>query len=292
LTATVSGVALAGQPTVQVVADPTVNAIPNLTITRGATLSQAGSFTDPYGTSWAATVDYGDGTGVQPLTLNADHTFTLSHAYTVAAGTYHPVVSVTNNIGGVGTYTAATFTVSAPIQVAGVQVNDGTAQRSMVNTLVVTFTRPVASYDPGAFTVAAVGSGAVAPSVSVSFDASGTVATLTFSGSGVIGGSVTDGRYQLVLDGTKLHDNSGGLLDGDGDGLSGGAYAGFSFFRFYGDVNGDASVNGLDYANFRAAYGSSTGDANYVYYLDYNGDGAINGLDFAQFRARYGTSLQ
>jgi hypothetical protein len=270
---------------------PTVNTITNQSITRGATLTQTGSFVDPYGTSWTATVDYGDGTGPQPLALNPDHTFTLSHSYAAATGAYHPLVSVTNNLGGVGTYGGATFTVVAPIQVSGVQVNDGNAQRSMVKTLVVTFNRAVAVDDAGAFTVVADGSGAVAPDVSVSFNADRTQATLSFSGASVIGGSVADGRYQLALDTTKLHDDSGGLLDGDNDGQSGGAYAGYAFFRYFGDVSGEGTVNGLDYGAFRAAFGSSAGDAAYRDYFDYNADTAVNGFDYSQFRARFGTTL-
>jgi hypothetical protein len=123
----------------------------------------------------------------------------------------------------------------------------------------------------------------------VAFNGAGTVATLTFTGG--VGGSLDDGRYALALDATKFHDDSGGTLDGDADGLSGGAYAGFNFFRYYGDVNGDGVVNGLDFGLFRSAFGTATGDPAYLSYLDYNNDGAINGLDFGQFRSRFGTAL-
>ena len=75
------------------------------------------------------------------------------------------------------------------------------------------------------------------------------------------------------------------------DGLSGGASAGFNFHRYFGDVNGDATVNGLDFGAFRAAFGTSAGSPAYLAYLDYNGDGAINGLDFGEFRPRFGLPL-
>ena len=42
--------------------------------------SSSGSFTDPGADTWTATVDYGDGSGVQALTLT-DKTFNLSHTY-------------------------------------------------------------------------------------------------------------------------------------------------------------------------------------------------------------------
>jgi hypothetical protein len=62
-------------------------------------------------------------------------------------------------------------------------------------------------------------------------------------------------------------------------------------FRLFGDVNGDRTVNGLDLALFRGAFGTSLGNPNHLDYLDQNGDGSINGLDLAVFRTRFGTTL-
>jgi hypothetical protein len=64
-----------------------------------------------------------------------------------------------------------------------------------------------------------------------------------------------------------------------------------TLFRLFGDVNGDKTVNGLDLALFRNAFGTSLGNPNYVDYLDQNGDGTINGLDLAVFRTHFGTTL-
>jgi hypothetical protein len=47
----------------------------------GHAFARGGSFADPGADAWTATVDYGDGTGVQPLALNADKTFALDHTY-------------------------------------------------------------------------------------------------------------------------------------------------------------------------------------------------------------------
>jgi len=52
-----------------------------------------------------ATVGYGDGSGVQSLTLNPDRIFTLSHTY-ADSGTYTVTVTVTDDAGGVGSDTA------------------------------------------------------------------------------------------------------------------------------------------------------------------------------------------
>src|SRR5262249_10958694 len=61
---------------------PTVNVGANASIMPGNAVSRSGSFADPGADNlWTATVDYGDGSGSQSLTLNADNTFDLSHVY-------------------------------------------------------------------------------------------------------------------------------------------------------------------------------------------------------------------
>jgi len=98
---------------------PVVSAGANATIDEGSTFTGTGSFTDPRADTWTATVDYGDGSGVQPLTLNADKTFALSHRY-AADGTYVVSVTVTDSDGDVGTG-SRTITVNnvAPTADAG-----------------------------------------------------------------------------------------------------------------------------------------------------------------------------
>jgi DNA/RNA endonuclease G (NUC1) len=77
------------------------------TIIRGETISGAGSFSDPGADSWSATVDYGDGSGAQPLALSS-MSFSLSHAY-ATAGSF--TVTVTVNDG------AATTTITRSVTV-------------------------------------------------------------------------------------------------------------------------------------------------------------------------------
>ena len=61
---------------------PAVDAGAPATINEGDTFTRSGSFFDPgVLDTHTATVDYGDGSGVQPLDLNADDTFGLSHLY-------------------------------------------------------------------------------------------------------------------------------------------------------------------------------------------------------------------
>ena len=82
--------------------------------------------------------------------------------------------------------------------------------------------------------------------------------------------------------------NAAGQLNGGLDYTFGDAQG---LFRMFGDVNGDQTVNGLDFGFFKNAFGTQIGDANYLSYLDINGDGVINGFDFGQFRTRFGTML-
>ncbi len=63
--------------------------------------SASGSFTDPGDDSWSGTVDYGDGSAIQPLTLQADKTFTLQHTY-LNYGTFVVQVCVNDDDGGQG----------------------------------------------------------------------------------------------------------------------------------------------------------------------------------------------
>ena len=82
---------------------PTVNAgAATGTVNEGSLFSRSGSFSDP-GTAdtHTATVNYGEGGGVQPLALGAGKTFQLSHTYK-DNGAYTIAVAVTDDDAGVG----------------------------------------------------------------------------------------------------------------------------------------------------------------------------------------------
>src|SRR5262249_18266415 len=78
--------------------NPQVSLPPSATTDERSPYTAAGSFSDPGATGWSATVDYGDGSGTQSLTLNPDHTFNLSHVY-ADNGTYTATVTLTDNFG-------------------------------------------------------------------------------------------------------------------------------------------------------------------------------------------------
>ncbi len=107
----------------------------------GSVVSIQGSFTDPGADTWTATVDYGDGTGVQPLALTGK-TFSMSHAFP-NNGTYTVTVTVMDDDGGVGSGTGrvSIYNISPTVSVTGGTVDEGT-----------TFTSSGSFADPGADT--------------------------------------------------------------------------------------------------------------------------------------------
>ena len=91
---------------------PVVNAGNDATIIQGFTFTQGGSFTDAVGASFTGTVNYGDGTGTQTLTLNEDKTFALSHTY-ASLGTFTVTVEISDG-GGTGSDTLEVTVVAPP----------------------------------------------------------------------------------------------------------------------------------------------------------------------------------
>ncbi len=112
---------------------PIVAPLSDAQIVAGTTYTATGSFTDPDSSSWTATVDYGDGSGQQPLTLNADNTFDLSHQYN-ATGTYTLTVSVTDNQGATRTVTATIGVTSASQLVLGINAGGDTEGNYVADT--------------------------------------------------------------------------------------------------------------------------------------------------------------
>ena len=74
------------------------------------------------------------------------------------------------------------------------------------------------------------------------------------------------------------------------DGVAGGDRSD-SFFRLYGDSDGDRDVDLHDLGRFLATLGSRPGDPHYLAYLDFNGDDRIGLIDLVAFAHRLGTQL-
>jgi len=101
---------------------PVVELGDDVTLLEGQFLSQIASFTDDYSVGnpgpWMATVEFGDGTGQQPLMLNPDQSFSLDHTYT-DDGTYEVTVHVTDAQGAVGTDTLIVTATNALPHIGG-----------------------------------------------------------------------------------------------------------------------------------------------------------------------------
>jgi hypothetical protein len=232
---------------------PIVSAGGGATLNEGGTLSRTGSFLDSdTGLTYAATVDYGDGSGPQPLTLNPDHTFALSHVF-ADEGSYPVTVTVSDGQGDTG---SATFILAA----LNVPPSVGTITAPQAPVPVNTAVSPSASFtDPGIRdTHTAVWNWG---------DGSTSAGTVTESnGSGSVSGShsyAVDGVYTITLTVT------------DDDGASGSSS--FSYVVVYnpsaGFVTGGGWFNSP--AGADAANPSLTGKANFGFNAKYKSGATV-----------------
>jgi hypothetical protein len=197
-----------------------------------------------------------------------------------------------------------------PQQVSSVQVNDGSAQRSEVRSISVTFSAPmtfVGGNDnaAGAFQLRNVNDGNLAGlATAVSTNSLGnTVVTLTFSGSetdplsGSNGGqlSLVDGRYQLTILSASISNSDGSKFSGDGPNGNyvsptdtiGGGPGQLHLYRLFGDATGNGFVDAQDLGQLRATNHASTGNPLYLSYLDADNSGTIDTQDVNAFSVRY-----
>ncbi len=177
----------------------------------------------------------------------------------------------------------ATVTVGVAPVVSTFQVNDGGAQRSMVDSLTVTFNEPV-TLNAGAIALNLLSQtgGAATPMSFTLTPSSGSSATwvLTFTGSSYIGGSLPDGAYELIV-------TASGVSSGQSLNMS--TNQDFTFWRLFGDYAGTGTVTGDDYTTLVGLLGKQTNSSNW--YVDYTGDGLITGDDFTAFVSRLGKSI-
>ena len=165
-----------------------------------------------------------------------------------------------------------------------VTVGDGSASRSRVESLKVTFSEVVVftNNDPtSAFTLTKAGAGALSINAAAAVVGGQTIVTITFL-SGTEFGSLSDGRYTLTVDATRIRDVALNQVQ---------PIAPTNFHRFFGDVNGDARIDIADFGPFSATYNLSTGQTGFNGQFDFNNDGRIDIADFGPFSVRYFTTL-
>jgi hypothetical protein len=239
-------------------------------------------------------------TGSAPLATYQTALRSLTYANTAAGATAGArTITVRVNDGTIDslphTATVNVTAVTTPPRVTSVQVNDGSAQRSRVTELTVTFSTVVTFAAVGMQPMRVDRTGPGTPgTVTLTADTTGstptqTVARLRFSGPQTESGSLIDGNYRLTVL-SNLVTAGGVALDGDGDGQPGGDYT-LALYRLYGDGTGDRRVDNADFFLFRSTFGQGTGNPAYLAHYDFDGNGLVDNVDFFQFRTRFGTTL-
>ncbi len=194
------------------------------------------------------------------------------------------------------TYTAAASLGSATGGLATDASSSGTAlsgsQRSMVDSVVYTFNQAV-TLEPNAVRIALQPDitingtpnqiAGTLPTLSWASPDGGTHWVVTFSDSGVSASSIADGVYDITLDGMWIVNSSGQTVD---------TTRTDTFYRLFGDSNGDKKVDTTDSTAYSGSSGVSNGSAGYLAYFDYNDDGTVDAssTDHTAFTSRSSTT--
>jgi hypothetical protein len=250
---------------------PTLSVPGTATAVQGQRFYLGGTFTDAAGDGpWTIAVNFGDGsTAYAGAGQTGPTSFSFStgaHKY-ANAGMFNAVVMFTN-VDGV------TLQATAQVSVSGFTVNDGNPQQSMVTSLTYTFANPT-QVEPGAFELLRDGK----PSninLQVTPLSDGQTYLITFSGPGVVGGSVPDGNYTLITLADKVKVLSGPPMTANDVN---------TFTRLFGDADGDGVVNAADKAMLQQAEADPSSPVAADF--EYDGKPGIDGKDIAEFNKRY-----
>ena len=199
-----------------------------------------------------------------------------------------------DDVDGIGPRLILELDEALPLPVVeSVEVNFGDAQRSAVESVSIAFEGDV-TFAAGAVSVVQRSTAtaetfeAVASNVTQQFDGNQTIATIQFdSHIRNSENALVDGNYQFTLtadlvtrDGVPMSEDFV-FGDEEADG----------FFAFYGDSNGDRTVNIFDLLAFRQTFRAVDGDAAFNPSMDFNADGSVNIFDLLPFRSRFNGTL-
>jgi hypothetical protein len=155
----------------------------------------------------------------------------------------------------------------------------------MVDSIVYTFNQAV-SLGANAVTISVLGQGGIVPMVAYASPDGGFTWVVTFSGSSVIGNSIANGEYQIVLNASAVSAVSGGgtLANSDTE----------SFYRLYGDTlgNGHQKVASADTNTFLGTFNAKSTQAAFLAYLDFEDQGKIGSLDTNAFLGDFNTAYK
>jgi subtilisin-like proprotein convertase family protein len=186
-------------------------------------------------------------------------------------------------------------TMTPPVRVSSVLINDGAQQRSRVTQVRVNFDQLVSlpANPADAFQLRRVSDSALVGLTATVINTTTTSVLLTFNGALSQFGSLADGRYTLTVLAAQVG-NTHGQLDGDGNGIAGDDFTfgdAQGLFRFFGDANGDRHVDIADFALLSGTFNLNSGQTGFLAYFDFNNDGQIDIADFGQFSIRLFTPL-
>ena len=209
------------------------------------------------------------------------------------------VATLSNPNGGILLADTATGTIvndDAP-RVAGIEINRGEVQRSIVDEVVIEFDAPVTFDESGGPAVTLLNlNTSESPNFSQTetIENGRTLVRLQFlSGPsveerGLATNTLANGSYRLTLDAARIHLESI-ALDGDGDGDAGGSFmTEEGLVRKFGDIGGNLLVDIPDYLAFRLTFGSTPSDDRFEDGFDHNGNREIDINDYLQFRLNFG----
>ena len=143
---------------------------------------------------------------------------------------------------------------------------------------------------PGTFSIAvSANQTGIVPTLNwsaISPDGSGasTQWAVTFSGSGVTGGSIGDGVYDLTLNSTAVTSEANPPVPAQIHNTD-------TFYRFFGDAQGTGRVDGADYNAFQSTYNLKSTDPGYLAYFADDGTNKIDTADYNAFLNNYGKRL-
>ena len=169
------------------------------------------------------------------------------------------------------------------VVVTNVQVNGSLpslvgAQRSMVDSILYTFSEPVNISGAAATLAIHSGQSGTFPTsltwtaIDPHSDGSSTQWAVTFGGSGVVGNSIANGVYDITLNAADVSSDANPAVTVQSRPTD-------TFYRLFGDINGDGVVNAAD--NFQL----KTAMATYNAAFDFNDDGVVNAADNFMFKS-------
>jgi len=186
-----------------------------------------------------------------------------------------------DNNGTAGGLFVRHFRINLPPSVLGITVNDGSIQRSRINSLALQFSENVAaSLTADDFVLRNLTTGAlVAPSaMTLAYDPGANRATVSFPG--LASQKLGDGNYQLTI-------NASSVVDVDGTPMV--ANYLFNFYALTGDANGDRITNDQDL--YRVWQNLLKPLASRSLNEDLNGDGQVTMADVEVVRGNYLVTL-